>query len=284
VTFVATVTATDFSIAVRYVDFTPNARQQLAVDRALAKFRSIILSNTGTSQANFPAGFCGRDWTPALNEIVTGLLIFARIGPIAEENVIGNASVCAVHPASGLPAVGSLLLNSEALAALEANGLVDPLVAHEMGHTLGIGTSSQWASLVSPGCPSNDPFFSGPNANARFLEVGGAQYTGNKVPVENAFTGTGSNCAHWRESVLDRELMTSQLDAGFNPLSVVTIGSLADIGYSVSYANADPFQLFTAPFIIGDAGPTVMLRNDVLPMIPLPPGATIRTVTPPARR
>jgi hypothetical protein len=132
---------------------------------------------------------------------------------------------------------------------------------------------------VSAGCPSNDPFFNGPNALAKFLEVGGAQYTGNKVPVENAFSGTGSNCAHWRESVLDREIMTSQLDGGFNPLSVVTIGSLADIGYTVSYANADPFQLFTTPFIVGDT-PSITLKHDVLPMVPLPPGASIRTVSP----
>ena len=186
-----------------------------------------------------------------------------------------------LHPASGRPAVGTLRLDSEELAALEANNLVDPLVLHEMGHTLGIGTL--WGPFVSPGCPANDPFFNGANANARFLEVGGAQYTGNKVPVESGFSGTGSNCAHWRETVFDRELMTSQLDLGFNPLSVVTIGSLQDIGYTVNYAAADPFQLFTSPFVVGDA-PSINLRNDVLPMPPLPPGSSITPVVPGVRR
>src|SRR5690606_10741894 len=84
----------------------------------------------------------------------------------------------------------------------------------------------------------------------------------NKVPVEIG-RGVGSDSAHWREAVLGRELMTSALNGGFNPLSVVSIGSLADLGYSVSYAAAEPYQFGVA----GVMEPTPMfdLRGDVLP-------------------
>jgi hypothetical protein len=49
--------------------------------------------------------------------------------------------------------------------------------------------------------------------------------------------------SHWRDGVFDPELMTGFLDAGSNPLSVVTIASLADLGYTVDVNQADPFTL-----------------------------------------
>ena len=47
---------------------------------------------------------------------------------------------------------------------------------------------------------------------------------------------------HWRESVLGPELMTSELNGGVpNPLSSVTVESLADIGYVVATGQSDPY-------------------------------------------
>jgi hypothetical protein len=37
--------------------------------------------------------------------------------------------------------------------------------------------------------------------------------------------------------------MTGFINSGTNPLSRVTIGSLRDLGYSVNYTVADPYQL-----------------------------------------
>ena len=67
------------------------------------------------------------------------------------------------------------------------------------------------------------------------------------MPVEN--TGeAGSADSHWRESVLVDELMTPQLNSGSNPLSAVTVQSLADLGYQVDVLGADPYSgVFTAP-------------------------------------
>ena len=72
-----------------------------------------------------------------------------------------------------------------------------------------------------------------------------AAYVGNKVPVED-LGGYGTADAHWRESVFDNELMTGYINYGPNPLSVVTIASLADLGYSVDMNQADPYSIFLA--------------------------------------
>src|SRR5690606_7367595 len=103
VQFTATRTTANFTIVVRYVDFTPNARQQLAVTRAVNRLTTAVTSSSGTSHLNLPGGFC-REWMPAVSETVTNLVVYARIGPIGDENVLGNASVCARNPATGFPA------------------------------------------------------------------------------------------------------------------------------------------------------------------------------------
>jgi hypothetical protein len=77
-----------------------------------------------------------------------------------------------------------------------------------------------------------------------FDDVGGTGYTaGKKVPVENEQGGGGTRDSHWRESVFDNELMTGFLNAGANPLSVVTVESFADLGYVVDPTGADAYTL-----------------------------------------
>ena len=73
--------------------------------------------------------------------------------------------------------------------------------------------------------------------------MGGAPYTGNKVPVQNT-GGDGVWNIHWRESVFGNELMTPYvLPTDRAPLSVVTVGRFEDIGHIVNYAAADPYVL-----------------------------------------
>jgi hypothetical protein len=62
------------------------------------------------------------------------------------------------------------------------------------------------------------------------------------VPLE---TGGGSGTAggHWKESVFNTELMTGYLNYGNNPLSKVSIASLADLGYKVDLTKADAYTL-----------------------------------------
>jgi hypothetical protein len=98
-----------------------------------------------------------------------------------------------------------------------------------------------------------------------FDDVGGIPYTGAKVPVENddAIFDTGSLDSHWRESVFGAELMSPAIDLGFNPLSVVTVESLEDLGYVVDPSGADPYSL-AAPLRALSDEPGVTLVDDVL--------------------
>ncbi|MFL5538522.1 MAG: leishmanolysin-related zinc metalloendopeptidase, partial [Longimicrobiaceae bacterium] len=130
---------------------------------------------------------------------------------------------------------------------------------------------SLWASqglLHNPvsgnGSAATDTYFSGVNGIAGFDAIGGATYTGGlKVPVENT-GGSGTQNAHWRESVLKNELMTGYLNPGSNPLSLVTVRSLQDLGYTVNPGAADAFSLNLSlrGSITGTQG-GLKLENDV---------------------
>jgi hypothetical protein len=264
VVFTVTVSSSQFDIAVRYVDGVPSERQQLAVSRAVEKWKSVITSNSGTSKVVLTAGACGRSWMPAINETVTNVLILAKIGPIdGVGNILGNANSCVLHSTGAqLSVLGTMYFDSDDLASLEGNGLIDVVILHEMGHVLGIG--SQWASkslITERG--GSDPIFTGANALAQFAAIGGASYSGRPVPVENR-GGNGTADVHWRKSVLRNELMTGYLNIGSNPLSRVTVASLQDLGYSVLLSGADSFSLASS-LLANPFAASVSLGNDLLP-------------------
>jgi hypothetical protein len=98
------------------------------------------------------------------------------------------------------------------------------------------------------------------------------------VPVENT-GGGGTRDSHWRESVHNAELMTGWIEGGGtpNPLSVITIGSLADLGYAVNMEAADPYVLFNPLGIPGQvpSGPLLEIREAPGPVpIPIDVGGT----------
>ena len=263
VLFTISAAASGFDIVVRYVDGAPSARQQLAVQRAVDKWKSVISSNSGTSKVVLPAGSCGRTWMPAVNETITNVLILAKIGVIdGVGNILGNANSCVLHSSgSQLTVLGTMYFDSEDLASLESSGLIDVVILHEMGHVLGIG--SQWSSKgLITGRGTNDPYSSGVNTLAQFALIGGSTYAGRPVPIEN-LGGSGTADVHWRESVFHSELMTGYLNSGNNPMSRVTVGSLADIGYTVRYAAADTYTL-AASLVANPFAISIQLQNDIV--------------------
>lgn len=260
VVFSASALVSAFDITVRYINGAPSARQQLAVSRAITKWRSVIVSNVGTSRIKLDAQNCGRNWTPAVDEMVSNVLILARIGPIDGVGGIGGDSgPCVLHNSTGLTSFGTMMFDSADLASLESSGLIDDVVAHEMGHVLGVGTLWAERNLVAD-LNMADPIFKGASAAQQFaLLLSG--YSGRPVPVENV-GGPGSVGAHWRESVFRNELMTSSINSGSNPLSRVTVASLKDLGYEVSFAGADAFGVTSA--LRSSASPmSVLWTNDV---------------------
>jgi hypothetical protein len=152
------------------------------------------------------------------------------------------------------------------LAQLELGGSLTSVILHEMGHVLGVGTAwllTELLSNPSTGNPGADTHFVGPLAVAAFDAAGGTAYSGGKVPVENDGEA-GRADGHWRESVFRIELMTPELDSYFEPLSAITVQSLADVGYRVDVSQADAYSL---PFLnAADArqqGQVIDLSNDI---------------------
>jgi Leishmanolysin len=105
------------------------------------------------------------------------------------------------------------------------------------------------------GCDDN-PRYTGPKGIAEYKKLGGADAD---VPVENGF-GQGSCEGHWREAIFKKELMTSFLNDGTNPLSKLSIASMEDLGYTVSYGSAEVYSL-NLPVLLPQARPLEATRT-----------------------
>jgi hypothetical protein len=257
VTFNSTGTAvvSAYTITVRYLTAMTPARQAV-FDAAAARWAGIITGDLTDVTVNQPAGtFCGATY-PAINETIDDLLIFVTLDSIdGPGNILGSAGPCAYRVVGGVATrfsvIGAMRFDTADVALMESNGIFNSVIQHEMGHVIGIG--SLWnVSNPPPGLPplligpvsggGTDPQFAGANAIAQFNANGGAVYLGLPVPVENC-CGAGTRDSHWREAVMGKELMTGFVSFISNPLSSITIGSLADMGYTVSYVNADPYTV-----------------------------------------
>lgn len=138
-----------------------------------------------------------------------------------------------------LPVKGEMTFDLADLEAMEREGTLEDVIAHEMGHVLGIGTI--WArKRLIVGARSDEPIFRGRQARTAYGKLLGTGPT--SVPIEN-LGGKGTRNSHWREVVFGNELMSGFVEFAPNPLSVVTVASLADLGYSVDLDQADEFQL-----------------------------------------
>lgn len=269
VTFNATAASAGsfYDIEVRFAQGTsPTASQQAAFAMAEARWESVITGDLPPVAMNTNAGNCGPG-SPAVNETVDDLLILARVEPIdGPGGTLGSAGPCFIRSGSSLTVIGQMRFDSDDLANLEANGLLDEVIIHEMGHVIGIGTIwSLLGLLVDPSLSGGtDPHFPGSAAIAAFNATGGSTYAGAKVPVEN-IGGPGTADGHWRESVLSTELMTGFIDTGgTNRLSAITVESLLDMGYTVDSNSADPFSFGSGGLRAGAAVPAIPLGDDVI--------------------
>ena len=250
-----------------------SASQDAAVTAAATQWMSLITTDVTDSDFSvqpLEADACVKGM-PAVSDIVDDIRIYVSIdsidGPL---NVLGQAGPCVTRGLGHLPILGYMQFDSADLALLDQRGELLPVVLHEMGHVLGLGTI--WGAgpyLHNPSLPSSagaDTYFDGPAAVAAFNAAGGSNYTkGAKVPVENS-ADEGSADAHWRETALGRELMTPFFNSGFpNPLSAITVRSLADLGYQVDASRAEAFSVpLSAPSPApGVASPMLDLSGDV---------------------
>lgn len=179
-------------------------------------------------------------------EVIDDVLILAQGTPIdGAGGTLGQAGPTHLRPASAgqaalLPAKGLMSFDTADLAQMEANGTLRDVITHEMGHVIGIGTVWRRKSLLN-GAGTTDPRFTGTQATAEYKLLGGTG-SGAGVPVENT-GGSGTADSHWRETIFRNELMSGFISGTGNPISRMTVGSLADLGYQVDLDAAEPYQL-----------------------------------------
>ncbi|HKT59880.1 MAG TPA: leishmanolysin-related zinc metalloendopeptidase [Gemmatimonadales bacterium] len=237
------VSGQQFTISVRYVDRTPPTSAVVsAFNQAAGKWEGIIVDSVGSVPIQLAAATCDSS-QPAINETVKDLLILVHVRQISDtvpgQAILGESGPCLVRNPGNIPVLGVMSLNSTTLTSLANSGLLNDVVTHEMAHLLGFGTVWDLDKLLQDST-TQDPWFSGPEAQAAF-RMADPSYTDKVVPVE-AGGGAGTTLSHWRESVMTNELMTGFINnPGPNPLSAITIESMADLGYVVDVSKAEPW-------------------------------------------
>jgi hypothetical protein len=219
---------------------TLTAQEQAAFDAAAAHWESVIVRGIPDVQVDLAAGTCVTDG-PAIHQVVDDIVIQAEVTPIdGVGKILGQAGPCADWTGDHLPRAGGMEFDSADVAKMLTDGSFTEVVTHEMGHVLGFGTEWSDGRSLLLGGGGTDPRFVGMRANAEYAALGGS----GMIPVENT-GGVGTADAHWRESIFGNELMTGYLDPGLNPLSAMSIASMADLGYQVSLSAAEPYSIPT---------------------------------------
>ena len=137
----------------------------------------------------------------------------------------GMAIPTLIDTKTGLPTMGIVVMDKDDLERLEKEGTLPDVIKHEIGHVLGFGTVWKEKGLLMYE-DTDSPLFMGKTAIQK--------HKGMPIPVEN-MGSEGTRNAHWKETVFKDELMTGFIEKGDNPISKMTIASLADLGYEVSY-------------------------------------------------
>jgi hypothetical protein len=232
--------ANGYTITLRFLN-APTDAQRAFFETAAARWEGIITGDVPNSTGTIPARGCGGSFkTPIFSGEVDDVLIDVLLQPIdGAGRILGAAGPCLMRSEDFLTLYGLMLFDTADIEFMSQAGIFDEVVVHEMGHVLGIGTLWNFRRSLLVGASTDDPRFVGPQAIAGYLEVGGR---GNSVPVEEGF-GPGTRLSHWDEETFDKELMTGFIGTKGAPLSVMTIGSVGDLGYQVSAATADRYQV-----------------------------------------
>ena len=241
--------ATPFDIELVFATSMTRA-QEAAFRRAAERWMAILAPTDLPDVPLNGMASCGADprfrrHVETIDDVMIVVAVSEIDGPLG---TLGRAGPCLIRIANSLPVYGRIVMDAADIGQLATRDL-EEVILHEMGHVLGIGLLWPRLGLLrNPASETSmpDTHFTGPLTIAAFDEAGGTGYRGAKVPVENR-GGQGTWNSHWRETVLALEAMTPFQHLGVaDPLSAITIQSLADLGYEVDATLAEPYRLPSA--------------------------------------
>jgi hypothetical protein len=245
--------ATQYNIEVRYFGDPMTPANQALFENAAARIEAIVtgdVTDASSSNTNLSVD-CGPPGSPVaglptqVSEPVDDIIIYAAITSIDGANgTLAQAAPCIGRPNSPsgrtMVAYGFMKFDAADFSNLASGGNIQEVITHEMLHVLGSGTLWSVDRTLLAGEGSSDPRFMGPLARQACAGFGATVTCATSVPLETA-GGPGTRDFHWRESVFFNELMTGFLNIGTNPLSVMTIASMADLDFAVNMAGADVY-------------------------------------------
>jgi hypothetical protein len=151
--------------------------------------------------------------------------------------ILGQAGPTTMRTGSYLPATATMQFDTADANNLLSSGRWDEVVKHEMLHCIGFGSIWSYKGLLAD-TGTATPHFTGAAATAEYRAITGDPTA--TIRVEDG-GGSGTALSHWDEETFGSELMTGYLgytDANgdyalppSNPLSSMTVESLADLGY-----------------------------------------------------
>ena len=237
---------TDYHIEIRFFGPPMSEDQKALFTNAAARISAIITGHLPDMTLNSldMSAACGLPGLPTLNETVQDLVIYASVQDIdGAGKILAQSGPCVTRSraSGGLTSLGLMLFDAADLASMSQRGILQDVITHEMLHIVGVGTLWSDKHLVAAeGTPS--VAYYGTQGRQGCTDDGGTTVCASAVPVENnGVPGTAD--AHWRESTFGNELMTGYVNLNGMPLSAITVGSLADLGYEVNPLAADPYRV-----------------------------------------
>jgi hypothetical protein len=275
-----------YKIDIRFFGSAMPASQQALFANAAARIEQIVVGAPPLVDATGadPAKNCSATGVGIFSGTIDGIVIYASLDSIdGRGKVLAQSGPCYIRQNGTKDdyrtSIGVMKFDTADIASLVGSGNLQEVVTHEMLHVLGFG--SFWDTtaanlLINYG---TNVSYIGVGGIAGCKSLGGLNTCATSVPVEGTQGGDGTINSHWRESVFGNELMTGFINTGKNPLSIMTIRSLEDLGYKVDTTAADPYSHpglnLRAAGSVADPSPTPVAweiglphRPRALPIIP----------------
>lgn len=209
----------DFQITWRFASDVPET-VRAAARRVADRLERVIVGDAPAVTMILPNS-CGG----GTEETIDDVAVYVEMGTTSSD-ALASGGPCKFVADRAAPAGGRIVV--AATTADLPTAVVDNVMAHELAHVLGIGTSPRWSTALTDTTTPGAAQFSGAGAVAAHQALG---FSGSSVPVTD-------DLAHWRGAAYAHELMSP---LGVR-LSRLTVGAFADLGYTVNADATEPWD------------------------------------------